>query len=90
MCTIPGMVARIKSDLGCCRDGARLTIQLRGDVFPCVSASPAVHVYGCSPKLLATPLHGPFGAAVDALIVPVYEHFMSSTTTVALSFGQIW
>ena len=90
MCTTPGLVTRIKSDLGCFRDGAQLTIRLRGDVFPCVSASHAVHVYRCSPKLLATPLHGPFGAAVDALIVPVYVHFMPSTITVALSFGQIW
>ena len=86
----PGLVACIKSDLGCFRDGARLTIWLRGDVFPCVSASHAAHVYGCCPVVLAIPMHAPFGAAVDALIVPVYVYLVPSVTTVTLSFGQSW
>jgi len=48
------------------------------------------HVYGCCPVVLATPMHAPFGAAVDALIVPVYVYLVASVTTVTLSFGQSW
>ena len=59
------------SDFGCFSVGALFTIRLSVDVFPCIRASHAEHVYGCFPELLATPRHGPSGAAVDALIVPV-------------------